>query len=487
MLNISRVNGAVSAVTLLFSLVFCLTSGIGHANVPVTYPGRLGDSPWTPRGLHHCPTELKGFDWPKTPYLTNWSSYWKEAAVCSSHMRPLAFPGSTVLFTYHAETGATAARVLGSFFARFGYTPLYVEDFEHDELSTVVSGSNAIVLVESDGLMNNTKVLLSIYAAVKNDVPVMPYDIPDFSFSNFSDDCYFLDKRLPQEKQELLESYGVDMANLTWYTGSFLPFIISEDFVPAGMRGNGDSNVNQDPIRSNYGQMLQSGLKIIQPGMAKEAFFYWRDMWSTGRNPRIRPYIPDRRFFVAYVSHHISTSGPDARLLVHMLWAHYGFGSIFLDVNDFRDTRSDPSNVAQSCAFIAVLDKTTWSRTFCLLETFWALQAGRPVTLVALTGKGYNHTAASLFLQNLTAEAPAVLGASGMQMLLQFGEDVAEIERVLGSVIPGLPVFEFDASSTTANFTKQMDQIVANIRSSPAIELPALGDPSDGSTSSTLI
>ena len=374
---------------------------------------------------------------------------------------------ATIVLTFIDKEAGVEARLLQDAWTQLGADVYNAVDRGSDPSEAFVAGATAVVLTQTQKTVSCEYCLLTSYWAVKHGVPLIPVSIQgaNYSFSATKKLLTNLDKSVAVNSTGTFRKHGINLTEAAWRLGMTVPFVISLNFDATGHRGTSGVDGQEDFIL----QALTSARPSV-PGLPDVATFVeWRN--AVARNdtgPTSLPWQPDPRHFQVYLSHHISESGKDARLLKTLLVEQQRFATdgVFLDVDDLTDLRQEATNVNQSASFVIMGTPEYLSRPYCLLETYTGLDPRRnvPAVLVDVGGKGFDRTAAVEFLEALpTALEAANPGAT--QILLENGVTAAQVQaRLLPRFKDNLDMITFDAGANLTALTRQVAQIACALR-----------------------
>lgn len=172
--------------------------------------------------------------------------------------------------------------------------------------------------------------------------------------------------------------------------------------------------------------------------------------------------------WAAFISHCKDDAAMDARWLQEKLEAHF-VRRCFLDSDDLRDLTKIRRHVADADVLLLVQSANVLSRPYCLIELLAAIEAGRPIVGVSLTGHfAYDFGVAESFLEQLDSKLKLV-NPGAEKLLASKGVDLADAAWKLSSVLPQIISIELNRNASRAILKATVADIVSAMGSAEAL------------------
>lgn len=184
-----------------------------------------------------------------------------------------------------------------------------------------------------------------------------------------------------------------------------------------------------------------------------------------------RPSLSSDEGFAAFISHVKAEASMEARFLQTELEGLFG-KRVFLDSDDLRDLRKLQDHVRECDVFLLVQSASVLTRPYCLLELCVAIDAGKPIVGVSLSGAyAYDFAAAQALLTHLDTQLER-LNPGASELLISHGFELRDAAWRLSSVVPKIISVDFATGASRNVLNATLADLKETMQSATAVPLP---------------
>ena len=184
-----------------------------------------------------------------------------------------------------------------------------------------------------------------------------------------------------------------------------------------------------------------------------------------------RPSEGSHEGFAAFISHAKAEASMEARFLQTELEGLFQ-KRVFLDSDDLRDLRKLQDHVRECDVFLLVQSASVLTRPYCLLELCVAIEAGKPIVGVSLSGAyAYDFAAAQALLTHLDTQLEQ-LNPGASELLISHGFELRDAAWRLSSVVPKIISVDFATGASRNVLNATLADLKETMQRATAVALP---------------
>ena len=173
--------------------------------------------------------------------------------------------------------------------------------------------------------------------------------------------------------------------------------------------------------------------------------------------------------FMAFISHHKAATAMEGRFIKTELERLTG-RQCFLDSDDLYDLGSLLEHVRESDALVILLTESVFTRPWCLLELYTALESRTPIVALNCAGKGYDFESASNFMVHLDTQLDDA-NPGACALLRQEGVDPERVAHALATTLPKMIARSFDSCASRNVITGSLMDLVDALRNAAPVDI----------------
>ena len=382
-------------------------------------------------------------------------------------------------------------------------------EFSASDVIAMVKNAEALVLLQTKGVLTKPEVLLELLTAVDAGVAIIAIKISgpqsycfDTSLTLLTNLDALLEEISPGAPA-LLQSHGHSLPDASHKLANVVPKVISRPLDTAA-----SAKVFAASLSDLAGTVLQAS-KGARPPLPP------RDVWLAQREPppaaasiaeKLAPNLGDgggsiRKLnlsevrvipttiksarqstrqsstlsmtarsstgrYAAFLSHAKAEAAMEARFMQTQM-EELVKARIFLDSDDLTDLRQLLDHVRGSDCLVLLLTRRVLTRSWCLLELLAALDAGIPIVGVSLIGPAPYAEEASLSLLTHLDGLLEEVSPGASDLLRQHDIDLTDAAHKLASFLPTLHsnLIRLDTGASRSVLSATLEDVVDSIRS----------------------